>query len=413
MQRFKYFTKQSNIYEIVNKIILEEQGRNHNDTSNVFIENWERKREKHIRKAYNQWINDALTDPFTNLRFRQTLTFDVFFRNTNICDTLRSTLAGYNDTLPKYVYIELLARSYFNKVIIGNENFICEFGFRDGSKITDYNLPGETERVAIFTDNMLEICSRGPQLSKACPLSKKGKKKVTFADDFPSQEDAATLELSKKVSQVDLTSAASSSDERYTKQKTKTPRPLVPNTIEGSPFKPNSPIPCSSVIRDKVKNWKTSMELSSSPVSGSQLVEDLLPMDADASIDTAETERNLQYIDTEERDEIMGITEEDVIPMNVDLTQDSVVQSQQTPELQIPPFMVQIHTPGQMMLNSYSVRRSSPTVEQNPRDPVFAVQGCSNELNINRTLSGLSVEVSQTAPEGLFDGTGKIFKMFS
>ncbi|XP_063697113.1 uncharacterized protein LOC134828084 [Culicoides brevitarsis] len=398
--RFKYFLDQSNVKSLVDRAIK------HAENPDQY-KNWDWARETLTRKVYNQWVNDVLVAPFTDLKFRKKLTFEIFFTNSNFCDILRSTLTNFDEKMPKSVWIELAARRYFNAKIAGNKKWVCNIKFRDGTKIEDYNLPSKEDRVLEFTDEMMSVQYAFLEVpeenrEKPGPACSKLAKKVIFVDDN-DENVAIEISLEDKMSEIDLLTPT----ESISRAETKTTYPTPNEILGGSPFKHGPPVSCAPSIVQKVTNWHekcSNIELSQGPVSGSQLQEEFPPPELDVS----DKDANIECSNTEEMATITVSQNPEEQSVEMDLLQNFVPESQSTlnentlvknnetrQEERI--AMVQIHTQGRELIVSQGSFR------QNPCDPVFAVQG-SNELTaVNRTLGGISVNIEQT-PERLFDG---------
>lgn len=160
------FVRKSNVKQIVDDMIKQEAPGKKKY----------KKREKYIRQAYNEWLNDSLTGCFSNIRFRQLLTFEIFFTNTNFTEILKSEMTRQDSF--NIVTVECMSRCYYNECIIDDPNFKCDFQFMDGTTIDDYLLPGKEDRVIEYTDQMLRDCPPDhPEeiYTKPCPKSKKSK----------------------------------------------------------------------------------------------------------------------------------------------------------------------------------------------------------------------------------------------
>lgn len=162
------FMNKSNIYKIVNAALpsdkIESQGK---------FQHLGQLREKRVRQLYNEWVKGDMTN-LQNLRFKQTLSFEIFCNKTNwkpIVVSLMGSEDRFNDVL-----VENFAREFYNSVLIKCQLFPPEFEFLDGSTIEDYFMPTIKDKVIEYTDQMIKDFPPGAEkivYSKPCPKSKK------------------------------------------------------------------------------------------------------------------------------------------------------------------------------------------------------------------------------------------------
>uniref|UniRef100_A0A336MQS6 CSON005547 protein n=1 Tax=Culicoides sonorensis TaxID=179676 RepID=A0A336MQS6_CULSO len=173
-KRMQHFLNHSNVRRLVDIFFMSK-------IEEASVSTKAKLRAEKLRVLYNDWLSGTLKGPYKRIVFRQTLTFDLFLRNTNFCSTLRKRKRTV-ENVHKSNSMEQEARIFYNTRIVNGEipDWIT---FNDNTTKEDYFIPKHKVPYKSYEDLMIKPSPKSMQsqkLSFAKNMEKRTKKPRNF-----------------------------------------------------------------------------------------------------------------------------------------------------------------------------------------------------------------------------------------